>query len=311
MCIRDSISTARGCQHRCAYCSLGGVITALANVEEFVEHLDQLVARNPWQLTYLLNDCADTLGLEPEWGCFRALAEYFGRLHDRYLVIHTKSANVEFALDLDHRGAVIMLWSVASPRAAREVEPGAASTEDRLRAARKCREAGYPVRLKFKPIVPIRNWREDAERLVEMTFDYDVRPEVINLFTLAWMSAAEVDRCFPGDRLDPEVASAMRERPDPTRTGPIPPDVRARIYEVYIEAIRRRDAEVPIAFSTESLDMWRQFGARLGCGPADYICGCGARARPGLRRLEESPWDVSAPVSWDGCAVESEAGHGE
>jgi hypothetical protein len=275
------------------------VITALANVEEFVDHLDRLIAHNPWQRTYLLNDAADTLALEPEWGCFRALTEYFGRLEDRYLIIHTKSANVDFTLDLPHRGRVVLLWTVTSPRAAEVFEPGAPSTEERLRAARKCQEAGYPIRLKFKPIIPIQGWREDGRRLIEMVLEY-TRPEVINLFTLAWMTVEEVDRAFRAAELDPEVVGPMRERPDRTRTGPLPHDVRARIYDFYIDTIRALDPQVPIAFSTESLEMWRDFSEKLGYGPADYICGCGAQARPGDRRLRESPWKVCAPVTWEG-----------
>ena len=64
---------------------------------------------------------------------------------------------------------------------------------------------------------------------------------------------------------------------------------------------------MPVAFSTETLEMWQAFGPRLGYNPTDYICGCGAQARPGIGRLEKSPWAVCEPVHWDGRPVERRA----
>ena len=72
------------------------------------------------------------------------------------------------------------------------------------------------------------------------------------------------------------------------------------IYDHFIREIRKVDPDVPITFSTETLDMWKEFGPRLGYKPSDYICGCGAQAEPGLRRLTVNPWKVCKPVKWDG-----------
>ena len=294
--------TMNGCPHQCAYCALGGVQMAMVNLDQYVEHLDQLIEHNPWETVYLFNDASDTLVLEPEINNIKYFLDYFKSKDGRYFVVHTKSANVDHLLGHEHDQRAILLWSVTGPTASRLFEPGAATCEERLEAARKCYAAGYPIRLKFKPIIPVRNWREDAKTMARLALD-GMRPELINLFTIAWMSADEVKRAFDLDELDPEVVKEMEEgraEVDGVRAGPLPHKTRARIYDHFITEIRKVDSEVPITFSTETLDMWKEFGPRLGYKPTDYICGCGAQAEPGVTRLKESPWKVTEPVCWNG-----------
>ena len=75
---------------------------------------------------------------------------------------------------------------------------------------------------------------------------------------------------------------------------PFPDEVRAGIYEHFIDLIRQRDADVPVSLSTESPGVWRRLGAKLGCGPGDYVCGCGPQCTPGKRRLDENPFTINS-----------------
>ena len=275
---------------------------AMVNLEEYIVHLDKLMDRNPWETVYLFNDASDTLVLEPEINNVARFSDYFKARADRYFVVHTKSANVDHLLEHDHRRRAIMLWTITSHTASRLFEPGAPTSEERFEAARKCYRAGYPVRIKFKPIIPVKTWREEAKDMARQALD-GMRPEVINLFTIAWMSIDDLKRAFDVDQLDPEIVEAAEQgikEVESVRTGPLPHRTRAMIYDHFIREIRRVDANVPIAFSTETLEMWQEFGPRLGYKPTDYICGCGAQARPGITRLEKSPWAICEPVHWDG-----------
>jgi len=294
--------TMNGCSHRCAYCSLGGVIIAMTNLDQYVEYLDKLIEHNPWETVYLFNDAADTLILEPEINNIKHFLDYFKTMERRYFVVHTKSDNVDHLLGHDHDQRAIMLFTVTGPTASRVFEPGAPTCEERFEAARKCHQAGYPVRLKFKPIIPVKTWREEATTMARLALN-GMRPEVINLFTLAWMTADEVAGAFDLDQFDPQVVEEMeagREEVEGWRTGPLPHKTRARIYDHFITEIRKVDPDLPITFSTETLDMWKEFGPRLGYKPTDYICGCGAQAEPGLTRLKESPWKITKPICWNG-----------
>ena len=86
--------------------------------------------------------------------------------------------------------------------------------------------------------------------------------------------------------------------------APFPHPMREQIYRHYLAAIRRRDARIPVTLCTESLSMWQALGDQFGRTPADYVCGCGAGATPGLQRLTTNPWsDARAAVHEDGTKV--------
>ncbi|NOZ20473.1 MAG: hypothetical protein GXP25_05220 [Planctomycetes bacterium] len=156
------LHSAYGCFHKCQYCRRGRVTTLMLNIEEFLGQVDQLMAENPWQKVFRYDVETDCLILEPEYGMCRALVEHFAEIDDRYIILFSKSDNVDFLLDLDHKGHTIMLWTLSTPTVSRRIERETATTEQRIEAARKCQEAGYTVRFKCKPITPIKNWREEA-----------------------------------------------------------------------------------------------------------------------------------------------------
>ncbi len=285
-----------GCVHRCHYCSLGGLLQTMVNVEDYIEHLDELIAAHPWQETWLFEDDADVPGLEPELGCLGPLIEHFGTLQGKYLLIHTKSWNVDWMLDLEHRGNTIIVWSISGPTQSRAFEPVCGTTEQRIEAARKCQEAGYQIRYKFKPIIPVRGWREDARTTVDMIFDH-TRPDVISLCVFMWMTVDEMTRRLDPELLDPQYLQAARDHVqemETTRAKPFPEDVRAEIYEYHFREIRRRDPHVPVSLSTENWQMWRRLGPMLGFTATDYVCGCGPNSTPGRTRLPCHPFRVAA-----------------
>ena len=141
---RVQFDTIYGCPHGCKYCGGGKVAVINTNVEEFIERqVIPLSAANPWQKVFMFNSClTDTLCFEPEYGMSALLADYYASTPDQHYLIHTKSANVDFLLDLDHGGHTIVLWSVTSETASQIIEPGSATTEERLGAAGRCQDAG-------------------------------------------------------------------------------------------------------------------------------------------------------------------------
>ncbi len=287
---RNQFDTIYGCPHGCKYCAGGKVAVIFANVEEFVEReVIPLAERERWQKVFMFNSClTDILCFEPEYGLSELLVDYYAGTTDQHYLIHTKSANVDFLLDLDHRGHTIVLWSLTSETVSRVIEPGSATTEERIEAARQCREAGYAVRVKFKPIVPVRNWREECERMVGAALEH-IRPDNIGLCCVAWMPAEELERIIDVSALEPRFVTAMRDAAEEMRsviTGPLPHEVRAEIYDFYLRQIRRHDPDVPVFLCTESRDMWREFAPRLGLEPATYACGCGPQSPPGVRAIE-------------------------
>lgn len=286
-----------GCLHKCAYCGLGGLLVAMVNVDEYCQHLETLIDRHPWQKTYLLDDDADPPGLEPELGCLGELIEFFGELDDRYLIVHTKTWNTEWLEQLNHNGNTIVVWSLSGASQSALIEPNTGTGEERVEAARVAEAAGYPVRFKFKPILPVRNWRQEASDTIAQVFA-QTRPDVISLCSFMWMDIDEMKRRLSRvvDLFDPEflaAAEAARGATDNPKTLPFPDAARAAIYDHYIDEIRKHDPDIPVSLSTESWQMWSRFAPKLGMTATDYVCGCGPQTTPGARRLECHPFKTA------------------
>ena len=282
-----------GCVHRCHYCGAGGLLITMVNVEDYIENFARLIEAHPWQETYLLEDDADIPCLEPELGCLGEIIEFFGTLKDRYLVIHTKSWNFDWALDLKHNGNTIIVWSLSAPTQSTIFEPKTGTTEQRIEAARKCQEAGYTIRYKFKPIIPVRNWREETTETVRMIFERS-NPDLISLCTFMWLDVDQMKSRLDTSLLDPECLAAAEQavaRMADSRARPFPPETRAMLYEHHIREIRRHSPDIPLSVSTETLDMWKRLEGTIGSTVGDYVCGCGANSTPWRQRLTHNPYD--------------------
>ena len=289
------IHLQEGCLHKCTYCGLGGLLVAMVNVEEYCRHLGTIIERHPWQTTYLLDDDADPPGLEPELGCLGALIEYFGTLEGRYLIIHTKTWNTAWMRDLKHNGNTIIVWSISGSSQSRLIEPDAGTTEERIEAARIAQEAGYQIRYKFKPIIPVKNWREDAADAVRKVFE-QTKPDVISLCVFMWHDVDRMKERLDTDLLDPgylRAAEDGREEVEETMAKPFPHAVRKEIYEYYLQEIRKHNSEIPVSLSTENFRMWGDLSDQLGMKATNYVCGCGPQSDPGLKKLDCHPFKVA------------------
>ena len=297
------IQQGRGCPHQCAYCSLGKYLITNVNTEEYIERLGDLLAQNPWQRTWLYDDIMDVPTLEPYIDTLPPLMRFFESTGDRYLIIHTKTDRVDALIEAGAPRNTIVAWSLSGPTQSRQLEREAGTTESRIEAARRCQEAGIQIRYKFKPIIPVKSWREDAEYTIDLALRA-TRPDNLSMTALMWMSIDTVKRCIPADMLDQgflRAAEAAVDEMKGQRVGPFPHEVREEIYRHYLATVRAKDADIPLIISTESLDMWKSLGPDLGYSPADYPCGCGAGATPGKQRLETSPWrDARDARAWDG-----------
>lgn len=288
----------QGCIHKCHYCGLGGLLVTMVNAEDYIKNLNDLIEAHPWQETYLFEDDADGLCMEPELGCMGPIIEYFGTLKDRYLIIHTKSWNVEWMRDLKHNGNTIIVWSISAPTQSSVLEPNTGNTEQRIEAARICQEAGYTVRYKFKPIIPVVNWREEASQTVEMIFDR-TNPDVISLCVFMWMTIDDLKKRLDVSLLDPKYIAAAEETVDEvadTRAKPFPEWVRAEIYEHHFDEIRKWNSEIPVSLSTENWKIWKHLESKLGTTALDYVCGCGPNSTPWRKKLEVHPFRIAKPV---------------
>ena len=290
-----NFGTMGGCPHGCLYCGNGRdgkFLTVTLNLEEYMEKVvGPVIEANPWSKVFrMILGGADLVTFEPEYGLFdlftHKLAEYDGR----YGHFHTASSNVDWIADLPHRDRLVGVWSVTCEAVARDIEPGTGRAIDRFEAARRVQEMGIPVRYKFKPTIPVRNWREEYASIIEQALKL-TDPESIGFCLYIWHSFEAMEKSLPLELLDPECVAAAREAAEEmkdARTGPFPHNVRKEIYQTLIKEVRRWNQDTLLYLSTETREMWDELRDELGQDPRCYVCACSSVAVPG-RRLALSP----------------------
>ncbi len=285
------LHTAEGCLHGCQYCFIGRVLALMLNLEEYVEHLDDFIKTIPWLKLFKYDNRSDQICLEPEYGASDLMVKFFASQTDRYLLLYTKSDNVDHLLDLPHGGHTIVNWSLSCDRVSREIERFTPHVTARIEAARKCQQAGYTVRTRFSPIIPIADWREQYA-LTTRELLRQVKPDVVTLDVIGWMSAGMLARCVNVSQFDRpyrEFIEDIIRQGDPRRGKPYNPDgkhifpteLRAPIYRHMIDVIRQSNPEQRITICMETPEMWNLFGDELGMAPEDYVCCCGPTSVPG------------------------------
>jgi spore photoproduct lyase len=155
----------------------------------------------------------------------------------------------------------------------RKFEIGAPGFERRLEACRKVQEAGYPVRMRLDPIVPVDGWERAYSETIRKIFE-KVSPERVTLGTLRF------EKGFYNMRnsifnTGPELSSLL-ENMNPMFSPKIfsgfqkpksgkysfSDDKRAEIFGYIIDQIRKF-SDSKIALCKESADLWHQLGLEL------------------------------------------------
>jgi len=274
---------AFGCIQRCQYCHTSDVLNIMLNVEELPNKIDELIKLKPEQRLYKCDSWTDTIALEPELGVSQVLVPYFSQLSDKYLLLYTKSDNIDHLLHLEHCSKTIISWTISSPTVAHKIEDFTPSTASRIAAMKKCQDAGYRVRCRFQPIVPIVGWQADNKRMIEMMADSGVKPDVFALKSLSHMRANDLNKVFEEGLLHPQfIQNAVDASPLGISSGPICEEDRIKIYKHITSLLQKYFPDTPIALCTETGKVWRAMSPILGVNAHNYVCVCGPDCTPPL-----------------------------
>jgi len=276
-----------GCSHGCYYCGdgkFGKYLAITANIDEYAEKVvEPTIVAMPQQRCFrMIGWGSDPISLEPEYGVFEAFLAKLAQ-HDRYGYFHSNSDHVDWIGALPNRDRLIGVWSMACDAMANTIEPGSPSPDARIEAASKCQSWGVPIRFKFKPMVPVRNWREEYASLIRRIFER-TKPETIGFCVLIWMPLERVAQWIGLDLLDPAFvaeAEAAQEQMNDQTHAPFPHHVRAQIYRFLIGEVRKHDPDVPIFLSTETREMWAELEGEVGQKARSFMCGCNPVQLPG------------------------------
>ncbi|MCL6451744.1 MAG: hypothetical protein K6T75_10670 [Acetobacteraceae bacterium] len=169
---------ATGCPFRCAWCYLQGTLRFLpagtrprvkdlsrveAHLRAFLEH-----AEGPAELLNT-GELSDSLMWEKDGQAFSRMLVRALRAHGsghRALLV-TKSCRIENLLADPAPDALVVSFSLNAHAVARRWERGAPPVALRIDAARRLQHAGYEVRVRIDPLVPIPGWQKAYRDLVD------------------------------------------------------------------------------------------------------------------------------------------------
>ena len=272
-----------GCIFRCAYCGFGRTIIFYLDLERLMEGLDDVFEKHPTQRLYKYSNMTDLPPFEPELDMIRPMVERFAREQDRYLMLFTKSDNVDFLSELDHQGHTIISWSITCDTASRLVDKRAATMDQRIAAMAEMQQAGYPVRARLSPIVPVADWRQEYGELLEQLFSH-VQPDLVTMELLGWMTVDDLLAMFDRSLLDAEglrQAEAARDELEGVLWGPFTQQTHEEIYSFCIGEARRLSPKTPVSVCHGTPATWKGLGGMMQMTPDSYICNCGPLSAPG------------------------------
>lgn len=258
-----TIALVSDCHLECTYCILqdylknNPVITFFVNTDEIFNGIGERISKNPNKIFRIgTGELSDSLALDHIHG-FSADCVEFANTHKNVLLeLKTKTNNIDNLLKHKHSGNVIVSWSVNPQSYIEKEEHKCDSLENRLKAARACADAGYPVAFHLDPLMHYPEWQEEYEQVVsEIATRFKSRE-------IAWISLGSL-------RFTKELKKISQERfpKSAIMTGEmIASDdgkiryfrpIREEMYRHLSELIRKSIGKVPYYLCMETKTVWK------------------------------------------------------
>jgi len=182
---------AYGCPYDCAWCYLKGTfrfqpkgkLPVVKPYEKIELHTRKFLEEVKTPEILNAGEIADSLMHEDAAMPFSTFIIPIFEEQQRHKVLFlTKSATVKNLLEIEPHNQAIISFSLNAISVAKRWEKAPAVLK-RIEAAKKVLDAGYEVRVRIDPMVPVENWREHYSELLAILFD-NLRPERITLGSL-------------------------------------------------------------------------------------------------------------------------------
>ena len=164
------------CLYDCRYCFLQGMhrsahMVIFINYEDFYEAIDEQIEQTSTERPYFFSgyDC-DSLALEGITDFTRDFLTFFAERPHATLELRTKSVRTYSLLDRDPLDNCVVAFSLTPSAIADVLEMGAPPVARRIEALGTLADRGWPIGLRFDPLLYHRDWREHYRDLFEAVF---------------------------------------------------------------------------------------------------------------------------------------------
>ena len=247
---------ANGCPYKCEYCYLQYTFRYLpepvifTNLDtDMVRELKDWLKRYTRPQILVTGELADSLVYDKKVGLTKLLIPIFQdsglNPYGHRVYFLTKSTCIENILTFRPSRTVITTFSVNALPAWAAYEHGTPSPKERLSAASTLSAAGWPVRIRLDPMVPVPSWEDAYAEIAE---------DICAIKTLENVTLGSL-RYFPGlkrfARHGSRIFSFGHDHHDPDKRRRIPTETRLSMYRKVIEIFRARRPEVPVGLCKE------------------------------------------------------------
>ena len=166
----------------------------------------------------------------------------------------TKSSNVKNLLEIEPHNQAIVSFSFNAIPVAKKWEK-APPILKRVEAAKKVYQAGYEVRVRIDPMVPIESWKESYKELVDLLFE-NLAPERITLGSLRGLQST-INGCS-----DKSWVKYLTESSNWGKK--INFQKRFTMYSEVIEYLKLKYNYKKVALCKEKIEMWNSLKMDYG-----------------------------------------------
>lgn len=163
------------CPYDCRYCFLQGMYRSahyvwFVNHEDFKAAISQTILQHPSQHCFFFSGYdGDSLALEPITQFAAQFIEFFSQ-QQATLELRTKSVNVRSLLKLQASPRVVVAFSLTPELMSRQVEHKVPPLQRRLQAMAQLAAAGWPIGLRFDPVIDMPDFVRHYQQLLEDIF---------------------------------------------------------------------------------------------------------------------------------------------
>ncbi len=173
-----AIPFATGCMGHCHYCYLQTTmgskpyIRTYVNTEEIFDAAEEYMQKRAPEITRFEASCtSDIVGIDHLTHSLKRAIEFFGKSDYGKLRFVTKFEHVDHLLDAEHNRRTRFRFSINDDYVIKYFEPGTSRLQERIKAAVKVAEAGYPLGFIVAPIYLHEGWEEGYLEMFETLKD--------------------------------------------------------------------------------------------------------------------------------------------
>ncbi|TCT16266.1 spore photoproduct lyase [Natranaerovirga pectinivora] len=162
------------CPAHCEYCYLQTTqgekpfLKLFVNVEDIIHVLeDYMKLKAPDITSFECGSITDPIALEHLTGNLKEVIEFFGKSDLGRLRVISKYDNVDSFLDIKHNDHTKFRFSINARYVISSFEHGTANFDERIIAASKIADAGYPLGFIIAPIMVFEGWKEQYDFLLQ------------------------------------------------------------------------------------------------------------------------------------------------